>query len=456
MVPNLGSPIIYGGAGEPYQHRPGQQGRPAPRPGPALLLRAAPARAAWPGALLAAVLLLLLAGCQWGLGGEPPARVRSHAPLAARWIPYRHVGTVVNLTMARAGGWLTVAAYGHLLLLGWDGTLAPFARGPGGYATGPIAESYIALARSGPVAGAGCSFAADAVFALQPRVSPGVIEVTRGGQAHRFASLPGAFPDGIAFDDVGRFGHRLLVTSYMHGRTSLFAIDCAGRITTISARLPHVEGGITVAPLSFGAYGGDLIAPDEVSGRIWAISPSGRAILVARSGLPTGRTSAWKAPASSRQASALAGRLTWLTAASPAIHIRAQAASCACPPPCCCGRARTRVTSSWPTRPAPGPYSCVAPPRARSAGSRRAPRSHTPRATSCSHGWADPGGYAHGRTRLHAVLMAGTGNVSCRASVVQAAFGLACADPAATPRICPLLDPPGACGAADRRVAVAH
>jgi hypothetical protein len=196
---------------------------------------------------------------------------------------------VVDLTKTRAGGWLTVGAYGHLLLLGWDGTLVPFARGPGGYATRPIAESYIALASGGPVAGAGCSFAADTVFALQPRKSPGVIEVTRGGQAHLFASLPGAFPDGIAFDDVGRFGHRLLVTSAVDGRTSLFAIDCAGRITTISARLPQVEGGMTVAPPSFGPYGGDLIGPDEVSGRIWAITPSGRAVLVARSGLPTGQ-----------------------------------------------------------------------------------------------------------------------------------------------------------------------
>lgn len=289
MVPDLGSAVIHGRAAEPYQQRLGRHSRPAPRPGPALRLRAAPARAAWPRALLAAVLVLALAGCQWGVGGEPRAGVRSHAALGARWIPYRHVGTVVDLTVARANGWLTVAAYGHLLLLGWDGTLTPFARGPDGYVTGPIAESYLALAPGGPVAGAGCSFADDAVFALQPRNSPGVIEVTRGGQAHRFASLPGAFPDGIAFDDVGRFGHRLLVTSTVDGRTSLFAIDCAGRITTISARLPRVEGGMTVAPPSFGAYGGDLIAPDEVSGRIWAISPSGRAVLVARSGLPTGR-----------------------------------------------------------------------------------------------------------------------------------------------------------------------
>jgi hypothetical protein len=262
---------------------------PAQRPGYALLVGAAPARGPLLArALLAAVLLLVLAGCQRELGGDRPAGPRSHGVPPARWVPYRHVGTVTDLTVARADGWLTAAAYGHLLLLGRDGALMPFARGAGGYATGPGAESYLALARPGPVPGAGCSFAADAVFALQPRNPPGVMEITRDGQAHRFASLPGTVPNGIAFDTIGRFGHRLLVTAAAGGRTSLFGIDCAGRITTISTHLPRMEGGITVAPPSFGAYGGDLVAPDEVTGRLWAIGPSGRPVVVARSGPPTG------------------------------------------------------------------------------------------------------------------------------------------------------------------------
>lgn len=256
----------------------------------------APAPARLAGAPLAAMLLLLatvLGGCQWALGaGRPPGQARQAAlalALPAHWVPYRHVGTVVDLTVARADGRLTVAAYGHLLLLQAGGALTPFARGPGGYSTTPGAESYLTLVPGGPVPGAGCSFAADSVFALQVRNAPGVVEVTSGGKAHRFASLPGTIPGGIAFDDVGRFEHRLLVTSAVDGRTSLFGIDCAGRVTTISARLPRVEGGITVAPLSFGAYGGDLIATDEVTGRIWAFSPSGRAALVARPGLPAGQ-----------------------------------------------------------------------------------------------------------------------------------------------------------------------
>ena len=45
--------------------------------------------------------------------------------------------------------------------------------------------------------------------------------------------------------------------------------------------------GIAVAASSFGAFG-DLVAPDETTGRIWAISPDRQARLVARSHLPSG------------------------------------------------------------------------------------------------------------------------------------------------------------------------
>ena len=49
-----------------------------------------------------------------------------------------------------------------------------------------------------------------------------------------------------------------------------------------------LEGGIEVAPASFGRYAGDLIAPDEYSGRILAIDPQGTVHTVVRSGLPSG------------------------------------------------------------------------------------------------------------------------------------------------------------------------
>ena len=43
-----------------------------------------------------------------------------------------------------------------------------------------------------------------------------------------------------------------------------------------------------VAPAGFGRFAGQLIAPDEGSGRILAVAPSGRVRLVAASGLPAG------------------------------------------------------------------------------------------------------------------------------------------------------------------------
>lgn len=49
-----------------------------------------------------------------------------------------------------------------------------------------------------------------------------------------------------------------------------------------------MEGGIAVAPASFGRYGGDLVAAREASGRIFAVSPGGTVVTLAASGLPRG------------------------------------------------------------------------------------------------------------------------------------------------------------------------
>jgi hypothetical protein len=94
--------------------------------------------------------------------------------------------------------------------------------------------------------------------------------------------------DGITFDLTGRFAHRLLVTVEARTRSTVYAIDCRGRVTVITSRGPKVEGGIAVAPATFGRFGGDLIASDENGGRIFAVSPGGRSFLVAHSGLPHG------------------------------------------------------------------------------------------------------------------------------------------------------------------------
>src|SRR3954453_11033988 len=119
---------------------------------------------------------------------------------------------VVDVTPPRADGQQVVTAGGALSLL--DGTtLTPFARGPRGYSTA-TGEPYIALSNGRAVRHAHCWFARGDVFALEPADQPAVIRVTGDGQAQPFAALPAnAFPSGIAFDTVGDFGYRLLVTA---------------------------------------------------------------------------------------------------------------------------------------------------------------------------------------------------------------------------------------------------
>ena len=116
-----------------------------------------------------------------------------------------------------------------------------------------------------------------------------MIEIDAQGQTRRLVDLPaGLSPGGIAFDDVGRFGHRLLVTASSPGGITVDAIDCAGRVATITAHAPSMEGGIVVAPATFGEFAGDLIGADEHSGRLVAVAPDGTATVAARSGLPSG------------------------------------------------------------------------------------------------------------------------------------------------------------------------
>jgi hypothetical protein len=232
---------------------------------------------------LSLALGLALAACA---PGERPTGGRE---LPARWVKFRHLAGVVDLAGPRGDGSFAVAAAGRLFILGRDGTLRPFARGPGGYSTAIGPEPYITMAGSEPVAGTRCSFRSGTIFALQPRAPPAVIAIGADGRAGRFVSLPAtATPTGITFDATGRFGHRLLVTAKNHAATTVLAIDCAGGVRTITTHAPAMEGGIAVAPASFGRYGGDLIAPNETSGRIFAVRPDGTVVTLAASGLPHG------------------------------------------------------------------------------------------------------------------------------------------------------------------------
>jgi len=234
----------------------------------------------WTRSLAGALLALVV----WG---ATPVRT-TRANVSLQWVPFVHLPGVVDLGGPRRDGSLTVAAGGQLFLLQPTGTLLTFARGPGGYATSPGAEAYLALTRQRRVPGAHCTFRRDDVYALEVS-PPGVVVVDASGQARHFAALPaGTFPNGVTFDEVGRFSHRLLVTAGIDGATAVYAIDCRGRVRTIAEHAPRVEGGVAVAPRSFGRYAGQLIAPDEIGGDIVAIDARGRARMVIASGLATG------------------------------------------------------------------------------------------------------------------------------------------------------------------------
>jgi len=234
---------------------------------------------------------LSLAACSSGApAGTARATTTSpkHAGALGHWSPFASVAGVVDITGARsADGRLTVAAAGHLSLFGSSRTLVPYARSGHGYAT-HTNEPYIARADGRAFSGAGCTFVEGTIYALEPSRTPAVIRIDTQGQARYFARLPAGSPSGIAFDDVGRFGYQLLVTEVVDKHSTVLAIDCNGRITTITSNAPVFEGGIAVAPSSFGGFGGDLIAPDEHTGIIWAIDATGTATRVAQSPLAHG------------------------------------------------------------------------------------------------------------------------------------------------------------------------
>jgi hypothetical protein len=118
-----------------------------------------------------------------------------------------------------------------------------------------------------------------------------VIRISPGGHATAFASVPAAKTlSGIVFDTGGRFGHRLLVAGPATGGDGMVvaAIDCRGGVTTVGHGLPVFEGGFAIAPPGFGTHAGELVVPDELSGRILAITPSGQAVELAASGVEHG------------------------------------------------------------------------------------------------------------------------------------------------------------------------
>jgi len=210
------------------------------------------------------------------------------APAATglRWATFRHVKGIIDMAGPRADGRFLVAREVGVTLLGPGRRLGPFAPD---FLSGYFVESHLAVSPGLAVRSARCAWRRDAVYAIAYTQPDAVQRIDSRGTAHRFAGVPGTgVLSGIAFDYVGDFGHRLLVTRKdVGGTSSLSAVDCRGRTTVVATGIPPVEGGMQVAPRSFGRHAGELVAPDEISGDVAAIRPDGRWTTISPS-LPRG------------------------------------------------------------------------------------------------------------------------------------------------------------------------
>jgi len=123
-----------------------------------------------------------------------------------------------------------------------------------------------------------------------------VVRLNRdGSNLTQLATLPagGNSDGGLVFDDVGRFGYALLVSTGGSGSDGgqVFAVRKDGRVQTIGA-YPGPGGAdeIAVAPAVFGTAGGWCllsIDKDSTSGRVLAIDRKGNVKTIA-SGLGNG------------------------------------------------------------------------------------------------------------------------------------------------------------------------
>ena len=208
---------------------------------------------------------------------------------ALTWQSGAHLPGVFDVVGPRSDGRLVVAATGGLYLLNAAGATTRFAPS---YSPPPGPETYIAMFPGLSGDNGSCAFPQDEVAALDLTSSPpGITLITpTGGLSHlaNVTGVSGLF--GITFDATGDFGHRILVIgSVPGGRSQISAIDCLGHVSTVGIVNVPLEGGIAVAPSTFGSFAGQLIAPNELDGSIYAVSPTGRLSTVAASGLPFGQ-----------------------------------------------------------------------------------------------------------------------------------------------------------------------
>jgi hypothetical protein len=186
----------------------------------------------------------------------------------ARWTPYVHVSSPIDVVGPRPDGEMVVAANGRLWLLSRAGDVREFAST---YHSNPGLEAYVALASP---AHPGCSYGAGTVYAISFGKPRGVVSIAPDGVVRPFASIAAlGLIDGIAFDETGTFGSRLLVVTTRGRRSTVDAINCHGAVRQVTASAHRVEGGIAVAPMGL-PHGPDTGVESEAfvpAGRFYAL-----------------------------------------------------------------------------------------------------------------------------------------------------------------------------------------
>ena len=205
-----------------------------------------------------------------------------------QWQQWQRLPGIYDIDGPCSDGKFTVGANGQLFLLSADGAMEPFARGPAGYQVPQGPEAYLAVTQGRRDDADNCSFARDDTYILDLGKT-GIRRIDAAGTVSRLADIPGVDAlGGITFDTTGRFSQRLVVTGTKQGKAMVFTVDCNGKVRSVTDSAPVVEGGIAVAPEGFGAFAGQLVAPDELSGKIYAIDAGGTASVIATSKLPVG------------------------------------------------------------------------------------------------------------------------------------------------------------------------
>jgi hypothetical protein len=149
----------------------------------------------------------------------------------------------------------------------------------------PGVEPYIAMAPF-----SACGFRGGDLFAMLGKPQR-IARINPAGRLFPFLSMPPNLDvSGITFDNVGHFQYRLLVTARDRAAatTDVYAIGCGSVVTRIATGLPRIEGGLAVAPASFGQYAGDLLGADEGNGNVYAVDPSGMLTTIAIPNAPDG------------------------------------------------------------------------------------------------------------------------------------------------------------------------